>query len=87
MTFSPSPTKRDSASEEDMLPVSDFSMLMQFIYDTSSFSDRLVQLAFVCSGTKPAATKSVPEQDHRYVTKRADADTAEKGKTNKSTGK
>ncbi|KAJ4228087.1 hypothetical protein FSOLCH5_002276 [Fusarium solani] len=49
----PASTEADSASEENSLHLKDFSMLSRFIYDTSSFSDRLVQLAPVDITTEP----------------------------------
>lgn len=56
-------------------------MLIRFIYDTSSFSDRLAQLAVV-SSTKPA-----PKESHETITEPTNAETAKKGKDEKSTGK
>ncbi|KAJ4310113.1 hypothetical protein N0V84_011136 [Fusarium piperis] len=46
----------DSNSEEDMQRLSDFSVLTRFIYDTSSFSDRLIQLATTDTTTEPASS-------------------------------
>ncbi|RSL57454.1 hypothetical protein CEP51_014239 [Fusarium floridanum] len=54
----PASTDVDSKSEEDMLRIDESSVLTQFIYDTSSFSDRLVQLAAVDTATEPTRAKS-----------------------------
>ncbi|KAJ3462004.1 hypothetical protein MRS44_010557 [Fusarium solani] len=50
----PASTEVDSKGREDMLRLNDFSVLTRFIYDTSSFSDRLVQLAAIDATTAPA---------------------------------
>ncbi|KAJ4228084.1 hypothetical protein NW759_004171 [Fusarium solani] len=82
MPSNPTTTTRGYAGGQDDLPVSGSSMLIRFIYDTSSFSDILAQLTFVSSTTEP-----VPEEDHEHITERTDADSTEEGKHDKSAGK
>ncbi|RMJ18315.1 hypothetical protein CDV36_002021 [Fusarium kuroshium] len=81
MTSNPTPTDKGHVSGEDVLPVSDSPMMICFIYDTSSFSDILVQLTIVNSTIEPA-----PEEGDEHVTERTDDDTNNKGKDGKSGG-
>ncbi|KAM6519961.1 hypothetical protein FALCPG4_013526 [Fusarium falciforme] len=77
----PASTEMDSASEENMLCLKDFSMLPRFIYDTSSFSDRLVQLAAVDTATEPT-----PKEDCKPASGLTDADTTDEKNDAKSVG-
>ncbi|KAM0425219.1 hypothetical protein ACHAPT_009536 [Fusarium lateritium] len=72
-------TDVDFSNKEDKLRVNDFSMLLQFMHDTSSFSDRLVQLAAANAATEPA-----PAQDHELDSGLTDTSTTEEKKDAKS---
>lgn len=56
-------------------------MLPRFIYDTSSFSDRLVQLAAVDTATEPT-----PKEDCKPASGLTDADTTDEKNDAKSVG-
>ncbi|RSM17705.1 hypothetical protein CDV31_003475 [Fusarium ambrosium] len=81
MTSNPTPADSGHANGEDALPVSGSTMMIRFIYDTSSFSDTLVQLTIVNSTIEPA-----PDPGDEPVTERTDEDTNNKGKDDKSGG-
>ncbi|KAJ4189267.1 hypothetical protein NW755_006085 [Fusarium falciforme] len=71
----------DPKSEEDMLRLNGSSVLMQFIYDTSSFSDRLVQLATIETASEP-----VRANDHEPTSRLPEADTTDEEKDANATG-
>lgn len=56
-------------------------MLSRFIYDTSSFSDRLVQLAAVDTTTEPT-----PVEDHEVASALTDINPTDEKKDTKSAG-
>ncbi|RTE83331.1 hypothetical protein BHE90_002120 [Fusarium euwallaceae] len=78
MTSNPTPADSGHASGEDALPVPGSPMMIRFIYDTSSFSDILVQLTLINSTTEPA-----PEKGDEGVAERTDDDTNNKEKDDK----
>ncbi|KAL2680581.1 hypothetical protein Neosp_008183 [[Neocosmospora] mangrovei] len=68
-------TNTDCVKERDMMHVEDNSMLLRYLYDNTSFSDRLVELTVVYSTN---------EVGHVNSSDLANVGTAQKKKNDKS---